>query len=539
MSKHIQAEPATSAAPVVSARAASVDVSSTDASARGVSTDASSGVAAPRSTSVYDPEYIPRSGDGQERRRTLILVNVLIMTLMVCIDMSIVGVALPVMARELGVGMGDVQWVNTAYLLVSCAAILVGGRLGDIYGKVRIFMIGVALFTVGSLLCGVVPSLALCIVGRTIQGLGAACAFSNNQGIITETFPDNERGHALGWIATAASLGSLIGPTLGGLILTLTSWGGIFLVNVPVGIIMFVMGLKNLPNRKPAHPGKLDVRGSVLLFVSLMLVVSGVTELQQSSTPVVWAQLGVGVVLLMAFVLVERRVADPVFPLAVLRNKTLLLNMFTMFALFFVIGGQSMVLPFYFQDARGMAPGEAALYMTVIPVIIGVVGPVAGAMSDRIGCYIPTCLGLFLACAGEVGVSLWGTDSPTAQLVITLVVYGLGSGLFNAPNNSLVMGSARREDLGVVGGFAAFARTFGQAAGLTVATSVLYGTMSVRVGYPVTDYVDGRPDVFLGAMSAVFLTLAAVVALGFVCTVVRFVRVRRLERVEARLENAR
>ena len=491
-------------------------------------------VSARAATSVYDPEYIPRSGDGNEHRRTLILINVLIMTLMVCIDMSIVGVALPVMARELGAGMGDVQWVNTAYLLVSCAGILIGGRLGDIYGKVRIFMIGVALFTVGSLMCGIVPSLGLCIAGRAVQGLGAACAFSNNQGIITETFPSNERGHALGWIATAASIGSLIGPTLGGFILTVASWGGIFLVNVPFGIVLFAMGLRILPNRRPAHPGKLDGPGSALLFLSLMLVVSAVTELQQNVDVLVWAQLVAGLVLLVAFVLVERRTPDPVFPLGILRNKTLLLNMFTMFALFFVIGGQSMVLPFYFQGARGMSAGEAGLFMTVIPIITGVVGPLAGAASDRIGCYLPTSVGLALACLGELGVSIWGMGSPMAQVVITLVVYGLGSGMFNAPNNSLIMGSARREDLGVVGGFAAFARTFGQTAGLTVATSVLYGSMSAQLGQHVTDFVDGRPEVFLNAMELVFLVLAAVVGLGFACTVVRFARVRKLERAAER-----
>lgn len=486
---------------------------------------------------AYDPYAIPRSGDGGEHRRNLILVNVLIMTLMVCIDMSIVGVALPVMAKELGVGMGDVQWVNTGYLLVSCAGILIGGRLGDIYGKVRVFMCGVALFTVGSLMCGIAPTLEICILGRAVQGLGAAAAFSNNQGIITETFPTNERGHALGWIATAASLGALIGPTLGGFILTIASWGGIFLVNVPFGIVLFTMGLKILPNRKPAHPGKLDKPGSVLLFCSLMLVVSAVTELQQSSAAIVWAQLVLGLVLLAGFVLVERRSADPVFPLSILRNKTLLINMFTMFALFFVIGGQSMVLPFYFQDARGMTAGESGLFMTVIPIITGTVGPVAGALSDRIGCYWPTCAGLALACIGEVGVSLWGIDSPIAQVIVTLVVYGMGSGMFNAPNNSLIMGSARREELGVVGGFAAFARTFGQTAGLTVATSVLYSNMSAQMGMQVTDYVTGRPDVFLNAMTFVFLTMAAVVGLGFVCTVVRFVQTRRAERGAGRALN--
>lgn len=479
------------------------------------------------SETAFDPETTPRSGDANERRRWLVLINVVIMTLMVMIDGSIVGVALPVMADEMGVRMGDVQWVNTAYLLMTCAAILICGRLGDIHGKVRIFMIGVAVFTVGSLLCGISTSLPLLVAARALQGLGGAAAFSNNQGIITETFPSNERGHALGWIATAASVGALVGPSLGGLILSVADWGGIFLVNVPVGVIMFLMGLKILPNRRPKHPGALDIPGSVLLFFSLMLIVSGLTELQQSTSTLVWAQLGVGAVLLAAFVLVEQRVADPVFPLGVLKNPSLLLNMGTLFALFFVVGGHSIIIPFYLQDARAMSAGTAALFMTVVPIVTGIIGPIAGAVSDRVGCYIPTCIGLAFAAAGEVLFSMWTGTTSTLQLVLSLIVYAIGSGLFNAPNNSLVMGSARPEDLGFMGGFAAFARNFGQVAGLTVCTSALYGSMSAQLGRPVTDYVPEAPEVFLTAMSLVFLVLAAVVFAGFIGTLVRYLRMKR------------
>ena len=442
---------------------------------------------------TYEPDITPRSGDAQERRRTLILFNVVIMTLMVCIDGSIVGVALPVMSDEMHASMGMVQWVNTSFLLLSCSGILICGRLGDIYGKVRIFMIGVALFTIGSLLCGISPNLPVLVLSRALQGLGGAAAFSNNQGIITEVFPSNERGHALGWIATAASVGSLVGPSLGGLILSVTSWGGIFLVNVPVGIAMFAMGLKILPNRKPKNPSPLDVPGSVLLFASLMLIVSAVNELQQMQSPLVYAQLVGGLVLLAAFAVVENRAAHPVFPLSVFRNASLMLNMFTMFALFFVIGGQSILFPFYLQDALGFSAGTAALFMTAIPVVTGIVGPIAGAVSDRIGCYLPTCAGLFLAALGELLFSRLGLATPGVFIVIFMVVYGLGSGLFNAPNNSLVMGSARPEDLGFMGGFAAFARNFGQVLGLTVCTSVLYGNMSAQTGTTVTDFVDGKP----------------------------------------------
>ena len=476
---------------------------------------------------TYEPDITPRSGDAEERRRPLILFNVVIMTLMVCIDGSIVGVALPVMSDEIHIGMGMVQWVNTSYLLLSCSGILICGRLGDIYGKVRIFMIGVALFTIGSLLCGISPNLPILVLSRALQGLGGAAAFSNNQGIITEVFPSNERGGALGWIATAASVGSLVGPSLGGLILSFTSWGGIFLVNVPVGIAMFVMGLKILPNRKPKNPNPLDIPGSILLFASLMLIVSAVNELQQVQNTLIYIQLIAGLALLAAFAFVEHRAAHPVFPLSVFKNATLMLNMFTMFALFFVIGGQSILFPFYFQDALGMSAGTAALFMTAIPIVTGIVGPIAGAVSDRIGCYIPTCVGLFLAAAGEFLFSMFGLQTPAWMIVAFMVIYGFGSGMFNAPNNSLVMGSARPEDLGFIGGFAAFARNFGQVLGLTICTSALYGNMSAQMGTAVTDFVDGKPEVFLTAMSFVFLILATMVFCGFVATVIRFVRTRK------------
>lgn len=480
-----------------------------------------------KQSAPHDLDTTPRSGDANEKRRTLILFNVVIMTLMICVDSSIVNVALPVMSEQLGCGMGLIQWVSTSYLLLTCSGILICGRLGDIFGKVRVFMIGVALFTLGSLLCGISPNLPILVAARALQGIGGAAAFANNQGIITEVFPSNERGHALGWIATAASVGSLIGPSLGGIILSVASWGGIFLVNVPIGIFVFALGAKILPNRKPQNPNPLDIPGSMLLFASLLLIVSSVNKLQQTQNAVVFGQLAVGIVLLVAFGFIERRAKFPVVPLSIFRNPSLLLNMFTLFSLFFVIGAEGILFPFYLQNALGMEPGTAALFMTTIPVVTGVVGPIAGAVSDRVGCYIPTCIGLFLAAAGQFLCSMLGLHSPWIQIVLSMAVYGLGSGLFNAPNNSLIMGSAKPDDLGFMGGFAAFARNFGMVLGLTVCTSVLYGSMSAEVGYRVTDYIPGRPEVYMHGMSTVFIIMGIVVFLGFIGTMARYLLMRR------------
>ncbi|MGL5174287.1 MAG: MFS transporter, partial [Olsenella sp.] len=289
----------------------------------------------------------------------------------------------------------------------------------------------------------------------------------------------------------------------------------------------FLIGLKTLPNRPPEHPGTLDVPGSVLLFSSLVLVVGSVTLMQQRVGAVEIAALVVGLLLLVVFVYVERRCDDPVFPLHALRNRILILNMVTLFAMFFIIGGQNLLLPFFLQDARGMTAMQSALIMTSVPLVTCVMGPIAGAMSDRIGCYWPTSVGLGIVAVSELLLASLGLETAVPFIVVALVAYGLGDALFMAPNNSLIMGSASPDELGFIGGLAAFSRLFGQVSGLTFCTSVLYARMSAEVGYAVTDYIDGQPDVFIHSMSLVFVLLAIVIGVGFVATVMRFIAFRR------------
>ena len=173
------------------------------------------------------------------KKQWAILLVVLPVTFMTTLDSSIVNVALPSMAKELGTTMAGIEWVVTSYLITICAFILLFGRIGDIIGKSRVFRIGIAIFTIGSLLCGFSYSLTTLIVSRVIQAIGAAAAMATNQGIITETFPASERGKALGMSGTAVALGTMVGPTLGGLIVSVAPWKYIFLINIPIGIIVY------------------------------------------------------------------------------------------------------------------------------------------------------------------------------------------------------------------------------------------------------------------------------------------------------------
>ena len=455
-----------------------------------------------------------------------ILFTVLIMTFMVTLDGSIVNVALPVMSGELNASMGDIEWVASIYLVVTCATILIFGRLGDMIGKVRIFQIGVILFTVGSLLCSISGTLPLLIGARVVQGLGSAAALANNQGIITESFPPDERGKALGFVSTFVALGSMTGPTLGGMILTVLPWTYIFLINIPVGVLSFLIGLRTLPNKKPAKPGRLDAKGSVLLLLSILLLFGSFTLLQNGvSLPIIIGIIA-GAVFLVLFIMVEKRMDDPLVPIGIFKNKMFSLNLFTMLTAFVAIGANNIIMPFYLQDARQFSPGMAGLLMTVIPLITAVMGPISGTMSDHFGSELPTMIGLIFTTVGLALMTMLGIDTTIAVIILFLAVIAVGSALFQSPNNSLVMGSVSRDELGLAG----LVRNMGMSVGITAGTSLLYSRMSDMAGYRVTNYIPGQPDVFLYGLRSVYIMLAVVVFVGALLTIIRFVYARKQER---------
>lgn len=459
-----------------------------------------------------------------------ILFTVLIMTFMVTLDGSIVNVALPVMSGELNASMGDIEWVASIYLVVTCATILIFGRLGDMIGKVRIFQIGVILFTIGSLLCSISGTLPLLIGARVVQGLGSAAALANNQGIITESFPPDERGKALGFVSTFVALGSMTGPTLGGMILTVLPWTYIFLINIPVGVLSFLIGLRTLPNKKPAKPGRLDAKGSVLLLLSILLLFGSFTLLQNGvSLPIIIGIIA-GTVFLALFIMVEKRMDDPLVPIGIFKNKMFSLNLFTMLTAFVAIGANNIIMPFYLQDARQFSPGMAGLLMTVIPLITAVMGPISGTMSDHIGSELPTMIGLIFTTVGLALMTMLGIDTTIAVIILFLAVIAVGSALFQSPNNSLVMGSVSRDELGLVGSLAGLVRNMGMSVGITAGTSLLYSRMSDMAGYRVTNYIPGQPDVFLYGLRSVYIMLAVVVFVGALLTIIRFVYARKQER---------
>lgn len=469
------------------------------------------------STSQPSPSSSEQMTRGQKNAA---LIVVLCMTFMEMLDTTIANVALPTLQHAFDVDMALVQWVSSTFLVVSCAFLLTFGRLGDIVGKVRVFQVGVATFTVGSVLSALAPSLPVLIAARAIQGLGVAASMANNQGIITEMFAEN-RGRALGLMGTFTALGSMCGPTIGGAIVSVASWRLIFLINVPIGIISLLVGLKILPNRRPEAKRHFDVKGAVLLSPAVLLFFAAITLMQKGFSPVQGVMLAVAAVLLVLFVLVERREAEPLVSMEVFKNPGFDACLLTAVCVFLALSGITIISPFYLQQALGLAPGVAGAIVATYSLVNAIVGPLSGTISDKIGCNIPVVAG---AAIFSVGLALFASlnlGTPVPLIVAIMMGTSLGTAIFQAPNNSLIMGHAKPEMLGFVGSLGNLMRYLGQSLGITVSMALLYGNMSDVAGYRVTAYIPERPDVFIAGMSRTYLILMGLVIVGIAITLVR------------------
>ncbi|WP_297037351.1 MFS transporter [uncultured Enorma sp.] len=457
----------------------------------------------------------------------VVLFTVVTMTFMSTLDSSIVNVALPAMQRELSVSATSIQWVSSIYLLTCCAAVLVFGRLGDMFGKMRLFQAGVALFTAGSLLCGLSTSLPALIAARVVQGVGAASATATNMGIVTEAFPSSQRGRALGIVATFVSLGLMCGPTIGGMLVAAFPWESIFLINVPIGVVSFLVGVWTLPeDASGTQRETFDIAGAITVAPAIFLVFYALTSLVESVTPFACVLLAIGVACMVAFVAVERRATYPLVSFDIFRRPGVALNVATMFFCFFAVGGTEFLLPFYLQNACGFSPDIAGLALTAIPIAMAAVGPIAGAVSDRIGSSIPCLVGLSIYAAGIFLTGVLPANATLPVIVASMAFMAAGTGMFQSPNNSLVMGAVETSQLGFAGSLVSLVRYLGMSAGVTGGTALLYGRMSAEAGYPVSAYIEGRADLFLSGYSFAFTVFAALCAVSAVATALQLVRRR-------------
>lgn len=470
-----------------------------------------------------------RVDDKILKNRWIILLTVVFMTFMACLDSSIVNVALPVMSARLAVSMASIEWVVTSYLIVISATILIFGRLGDIKGKTRIFKAGIILFTIGSLLCGISYTLPILVISRIIQAIGAACTMSTSQGIITHVFPGNERGRALGISGTFVALGTMVGPPLGGFIVSVLSWHYIFLINVPIGIITYVFATRTLPKSSKPSDEKLDVIGAVLFTVTVVALFGALTRGQEVGyeQSIVIAGFVIAFIAFTVFIMLEKEMKQPLLHLEIFKNKLFSISILCGFISFVAIFCSNIIQPFYLQDVMKLSPSVTGLFMMVYPLILSIVAPVSGYLSDKIGSEFLTFLGLLFTSTGLALMSTLNEHTSLWTMTIFITIMSLGNGLFQSPNNSLIMSTVPKNKLGIAGSVNALIRNLGMVFGISFSTALLYNRMSYKMGYHVTNYIPGRDDVFIYGMRYVYTTAALICLLGAAITAIRLYNSKR------------
>ena len=449
-------------------------------------------------------------------RKWFVLVAIGMAIFLGTVDGSIVNVALPTLVEEFDTSFGVAQWVVLGYLLTQTTLTLGFGRLGDMFGKKPIFTAGFVVFTIGSVFAGLSPTIGFLIGARVVQALGAAMIFALGFAITTEAFPPSERGKALGINGTTVSLGIMAGPIIGGIILEATDWRWIFLVNIPIGIIGTITALKFVPNTKPERKHRFDFPGAIVFFVGLLMFLLGLTLGQGVgfTNPIILTMFAISVISLAGFVLIERRVAEPMLNLNLFRSRDLTVNLITGFLAFFVLSGMILLLPFYLTDVMGLSPRSIGFVLGSIPIAMGVVAPMSGSLSDRIGSRPVTVAGLALMVIAYGSAAFWIEGATTTVLIVIVgLIIGLGMGIFQSPNNSAILGSVPHSELGVTSGMLTINRTTGSVTGIAVLGSVwaartaVYSEAGEVAGAPAAAQAAGLSDTMIFAAALVGFAL--------------------------------
>lgn len=477
-----------------------------------------------REVNLNMQEVVTNRGD----KKGITLFVVVAMSFMATLDSSIVNVALPVMSSKMNVPLSSIEWVVASYSIIICSTLLFFGRLGDIIGKSKVFQSGTVLFTIASLLCGLCQSFTPLIICRFIQGIGASAYMANNQGIITELFPKEKRGKALGILVAAVALGTMIGPPAGGFIISALNWNFIFWINVPIGIIVLLLGMKYLP-KSARNNEQMDRVGAVLQFGGTVLLFGALIEAQKTgfANPYILAAILLSIILIALFIGLEKKHKQPLLELNIFKNVQFSLNLICALTSFVCIAASIILLPFYLQNTLKLTPGQAGLFMMLSPLILAVLSPVCGNISDKIGSEVMTLVGLLLMSLGFFFMSRLYEHSSIISCAVFVSTIAVGQSLFQPANNSLIMSTCPKNKLGIVGSISSLVRNLGQIVGITLSTTLLYRFMSRKLNYHVSDYVKGRDDVFVYGMKNVYLILVTICCIGAAFTAFRIFQVKR------------
>ena len=452
-------------------------------------------------------------------RKWWVLAAVGVGTFMSALNGAIVNTVIPLIMGSYGIDLAMAEWVVMVYLLIVSGLLLTFGRLGDMVGHKRVYLQGFVVFTIASVLCGLAPTSEVLLVVRVVQAVGAAMLFSTSPAILIDNFPGRQRGQALGMQGTMTYLGLMVGPALGGYLAGNYGWQAVFLINLPLGLLAIVLSYASIPSKAGSARGeRFDLAGAFAFMAGLSALLLAMSHGQSWgwTSGIVFGLLAAGAVLLCSFVYLEMRTAFPMLDLSLFLNRLFSAATVSSIINYVCTYGVTFLVPFYLIQYRGFSPAHSGLLLSTQALAMAVVAPFSGTLSDRIGSWIPSSLGMAITTVGLVLLSSVGPNAPDVEIAGYLGLIGLGIGIFVSPNSSALMGSVPPQRRGVASAVMAEARNVGMVLGVALAGAVFATALASNGGA-----IQPGDSGFLPAFRVAFLVLAACGAVGVVTSMVR------------------
>jgi len=453
------------------------------------------------------------------RTQKIILTVVVLGIMMTAIDVTIVLLAIPTITSSLHTNLSSSMWIITGYLLVLAILTTQFGRIGDIYGRGKMFNLGFLIFVIGSALAGLSIDISMLIISRLVQAVGGALIESNSSAVISDIFPERIRGKAFGYTSLGFNLGAMLGIVLGGVFTTFFGWSFIFYINVPIGIIAFIIGIKYIKDPVKIKE-KLDIRGMLILTGILIFITIGATNISSIGFTLINETLLItGFILILIFYIVEKKIKFPTIDFTIFKNKILA---YSLFASFFESMGYlavTFLVIMYLQGVRGLTPFDAALLLVPGYIIGGIFSPYIGKLLDRVGARILSTLGILLIIIAVLVYLTIGKSTSYYIIIIASVISGLGASMFYPSNTKSVMTNIIKKRFGITSGILITMQNIGALFSFVVAITIASITIPRVIAYKIlvgtvnltnnisSDFIVGLHYAFIASIIILIISL--------------------------------
>jgi EmrB/QacA subfamily drug resistance transporter len=425
--------------------------------------------------------YIP----AESRRRTMLsphlflLLSVLPGTFLSHFSAGLVNIALPNLSIYFQTSVGATQWIVTGYLLMVMLFLPIMGSVSDKFGKKQIHNVGYLVFGAGIIFSALSFSLWLLILSRLLQGVGAAMLQATNMAIVTENYPEEKRGKALGIISTAVGVGAMLGPSVGGVMIHYFPWQTLFWIQVPILFVSFLMAMKFIPNDRKKQPTRsMDYVGAALFGITIPAFIFVFNQIGEGKwNPILLVITGIGIVSLVSFIKWIKKREHPFINMDLFSPPMVKVGSLIIVVSYMATFATMVVIPFYLQGILGISPSVAGFLLMTYPLLLAVLGPISGSLSDKFGSYLVVLVGLLLMVGALVCLSLLQENSSLWVVGIFLALLGISMGVLTSPNYSLLIGDISLRYLGIVTSTMALLRNLGMAMGTAIGVTFMNGFM--------------------------------------------------------------